>query len=167
MRLFLDTEFTGLPDKDGYFTPALISIGLVSDNGMYSFYAELAEGEDWTVDDCQPFVIDHVLPNLTGPAMTREALRQALRDWFLALPGNLIIAVDYKLDHSFLLEAVGEPRPENIPPHPWMVNSICDSFVYDVVVENFHTDDKPRHHALNDAEALRRAYAAWQKQNAE
>ena len=35
--LFLDTEFTGL----GQRSPNLISMGLVSEDGRHSFYAEL------------------------------------------------------------------------------------------------------------------------------
>ncbi len=48
MRVFLDTEYTNISQ------PALISIGLVADDGR-EFYAELTDG--WLACDCSPFVV--------------------------------------------------------------------------------------------------------------
>ena len=163
MMIFLDCEFCHLPNRQCDSAPSLISIGLISDDGLHSFYAELQEGEGWQRGDCSSFVIDNVLPLLTGSQMTLEALRMTLRDWFATLPSDLIVAVDYDLDHQFLLAAVGEPLPANLPRVAFKLNSICDGFVYDVEVSDYHLEGKPRHHALNDADALRRAFRNWRE----
>lgn len=167
MLIFLDCEFSHLSNRQCDSAPNLISIGLISEDGLHSFYAELAEGEGWQRSDCNQFVIDTVLPLLTGPAMPLEALRTALRGWFATLPGDLIVAVDFDLDFQFLLAAVGEPLPTNLPRVAFKVNSICDGFVYEVDVADFHLLGRPRHHALNDADALRRAFCDWKERNAE
>ena len=162
MMLFLDTEFTRLPDKwQSYAAPSLISIGIVSEDAKHSFYAELKEGESWHKADCSLFVIDNVLPVLTGPAMTRQTLQKALRDWFATLPNDLTVAVDFDLDYEFLNAALGQPLPSNLPLVAFKVNSICDGFYYDVEVSDFFAPGVSRHHALNDADALRRAYIDW------
>jgi hypothetical protein len=94
-------------------------------------------------------------------------MQTALRDWFVTLPDDLIIAVDFDLDFRFLLAAVGEPVPLNLPRVAFKVTSISDSFVYDVEVSDYFEPVKPQHHALNDADALRRAYIEWKKSHAE
>ena len=162
MMLFLDTEFTRLPDKwQSYSAPSLISIGMISDDGAHSFYAELEEGESWHRAECSQFVLDNVLPILTGPAMTRQTLQKALRDWFATLPNDLTIAIDYDLDYEFLKAALGSPLPSNLPSIAFKVNSICDGFVYDVEVSDFFAPGVSRHHSKHDADALRRAYIDW------
>lgn len=56
MVLFLDTEFTGL----GQRWPRLISIGLVSEDGQHSFYAELPAAS--FMEKVTPWVRENVLP---------------------------------------------------------------------------------------------------------
>ena len=58
MKIFFDTEFTGL-HKD----TTLISIGLVSETGE-TFYAELTDYDHNQVD---PWIRDHVIANLKYP----------------------------------------------------------------------------------------------------
>ena len=55
MRIFLDTEFTGLHAKT-----TLISIGLVADNGS-KFYAELTDYDESQIDD---WLRDNVISGL-------------------------------------------------------------------------------------------------------
>ena len=167
MMLFLDTEFTHPQNRQCYSAPSWISIGLISDDGLHSFYAELAEGDSWHRGDCSPFVLDNVLPILTGPVMTLEALRTALRGWFATLPGDLIVAVDFDLDFQFLLAAVGEPLPANLPRIAFKTGNICDGFASEINVADYHLPWRPQHHALNDADASRRAFGDWKERNAE
>ena len=57
MRIFFDTEFTGLTAD-----AKLISIGLIDESGENEFYSELADTYD--ILDCSVFCRREVLPNL-------------------------------------------------------------------------------------------------------
>jgi len=59
MLIFFDTEFTELG-----IDPRLISIGLISEFGDRTFYAELSD--TYTEKDCSEFVRLAVLPHLEG-----------------------------------------------------------------------------------------------------
>lgn len=86
MRLFLDTEFTGLTQQ-----AELISLALVSEEGDY-FYAEFTDYDPASLEDWHH---EHVLPHLfltkdTRPELppqgelclgTRAEVAEALRKW--------------------------------------------------------------------------------------
>lgn len=73
MKIFFDTEFTGL-HKD----TTLISIGLVDEKG-YTFYAELT---DYDKSQCDDWINENVIANLTGErSLTKPELKLALTDW--------------------------------------------------------------------------------------
>lgn len=57
MKIFLDTEFTGFE-----IDASLISIGLVTETGDRTFYAELTDS--YTLHQCSYFVQEEVLPHL-------------------------------------------------------------------------------------------------------
>lgn len=57
MRLFFDTEFTGLHKNN-----TLISIGLISDDKKHTFYAELT---DYDESQCDDWIQLHVIDKLT------------------------------------------------------------------------------------------------------
>lgn len=94
MRIFLDTEFTGLHQRT-----TLISLGLAAENGE-AFYAELTDYDpkqvdDWVRENVLPFLSDN-LPNAetapAGPVLlcqgnTAEVAR-ALRRWLLRFGGK-------------------------------------------------------------------------------
>jgi len=50
LRVFFDTEFSGL-----IVDQKLISIGLISEDGERSFYAELSG--TWSSGECDPFAL--------------------------------------------------------------------------------------------------------------
>ena len=88
MRIFWDTEFTGL-HKD----TTLISLGMVADNGK-EFYAEFTDFDPWQVDDwVQEHVLDNLLFNEVEEPFVRilgaetfvkgdiHHIRTALEDW--------------------------------------------------------------------------------------
>jgi hypothetical protein len=83
MRLFLDCEFTQLSA-----TAKLISLALVAENGR-EFYVELLD--TWRVEDCSDFVVEIVLPQLSGgdSAQPIVGARTALLD-FLASFGEIL-----------------------------------------------------------------------------
>ena len=59
MNVFFDTEFSGL-----VIDPKLISIGMISEDGDRTFYAELSN--TYQASSCEPFVHEAVLPHLQG-----------------------------------------------------------------------------------------------------
>lgn len=72
MRVFLDTEFTGLSSD-----PRLLSIGLVAENGA-EFYIELTDG--WSEENCSAWVREHVIPLLgKGARCTRREVGRRIR----------------------------------------------------------------------------------------
>lgn len=103
MKVYLDTEFTHLfhPTKE----TKLISIGLVTEDGERSFYAELSDSYD--VSDCSDFVIEAVLPLLDAPElperidyknvyakMTKSQCREHLAYWIAAIQEHVEINSD-------------------------------------------------------------------------
>ena len=101
MRIFLDTEFSGLRQD-----AALLSIGLAAETGAV-FYAELAGLDPAAAPD--PWVAANVLPLLAGERLPagaapdcfmrggRAAVREALAGWlaqFGATPDSLQLWAD-------------------------------------------------------------------------
>jgi len=80
MLLFLDTEYTGLGQRQ----PKLISLALVAEDGSREFYAELAD--TWTPQDCTPFVQREVLPQLSWMKIPVTAARLRLSEWLASAP---------------------------------------------------------------------------------
>jgi len=74
MRVFFDTEFTGLHQKT-----TLISIGMVDENGR-DFYAELI---DFDIGQCDDWITENVLDKLTATnQVTTSKLKKQLQEWF-------------------------------------------------------------------------------------
>ena len=155
MRLFLDTEFTSPETKQ------LISIGIISEDGQHSFYAELNE---YDASLCNRFVCENVLPHLEHKGMSRDQLACVLREWFATLPRRVFFSCDSYDDIKLVLALLGE-RPVNLIENWLDLRSLIDTTVYHNAVEAYHTPDKPWHHALHDAEAHRAGWLAWMDLN--
>lgn len=157
MILFLDTEFTGLNQPK----PELISIGLISDDGQQSFYAELTP--DCYIEQTEPWVKSNVLPLLEGGecVLQPDELRVRLTAWLKSL-GPAKIAVDFGIDFEFLREVL-IPWPVNVEREPIFIAG--SEFV--AAVESIYADhtELRRHHALDDAKANKMGWLA--KQNTE
>jgi hypothetical protein len=154
---FLDTEFTGL----GQRTPLLISLGLVSEDGRHTFYAELPP--DTYQPECAPWVRENVLPLLDGGdrILPLDELGRRLTEWIGAL-GPVRIATDAP-DYDFaLLISVLVPWPANVDPKPIWFDSYTLGSVHQELLESYREgyfqSEKLEHHALHDAQALRRTW---------
>lgn len=151
MRLFLDTEFTGLepPIK-------LISLALVSEDDRY-FYAELADG--WSVSDCSDWVQQNVVSKLDRmPEMTMLRTEAAARLLaFLSGFSEAAICYDSSHDERQLLGLLGA-----LPAHVRLenINSQIEQAVFDGF---FGGQADLKHHALTDARALTYAYRVTQE----
>lgn len=155
MRLFLDTEYT---DPENL---SLLSVGIISEDGRYSFYGELADPD---LSLCNRFVHNNVLPHLGTAGMSRECLARALREWFDTLPRQVYFACDSFIDVQLVLSLLGE-RPANLMTSWLDLRPLIDTSVYHNAVEAFHTPERPWHHALHDAAAHRSAWLVWMDLN--
>lgn len=161
MLIFIDTEFTGLKTK----TPFLLSIGMVSGDGLHEFYAEIPEGDGWTRSDCEDFTLDEVLPLMWGGSheVSAKELPDRIRAWFESLPGTHRIASDNQVDVRFLNQVLGSAWPENLD-HQWIhIGTMVGSPAYKKAVDAFLKAEKDRHahHALIDARANRVGWLEW------
>ena len=153
MLAFFDTEFTDLaPDA------CLISIGLVTEDGKRTFYAELSN----TYEDrqCSDFVLEAVLPLLEGGSarMTFQELAEHLAAWLAAFDRPVMLACDsLAWDWPWITKifATQEQWPCNLAPRPELLRQE-DEFV--LAVEECFRAGLRRHHALDDAKANRMAW---------
>lgn len=155
MLLFLDTEFTDFTDCE------LISIGMVSEDGRHTFYAEL---QDFDRDRCNAFVratVWALLGQVDGAGIRREALPDRLRAWFATLPRRVTIACDSDRDWRLLGAALGGAMPANIAGR-FDLRALIDTTVFHQAVCAYHDrTGQPWHHALYDAHAHRAGWLAW------
>lgn len=156
-QLFLDTEFSGLSQR----WPRLISIGLVSEDGEHSFYAELPT--ECYLPECTSWVRENIVPLLEGGdcVMEPDTLRHRLSDW-LSRQGDARIATDAPdFDFAFLSAAVGV-WPANVARKAirfdsYALGSAHRDFV-DAGRASYFESGMPAHHALHDAKALRHTW---------
>lgn len=108
MRVFFDTEFTGLHQ---YTT--LISIGMVDENGR-EFYAELV---DYDYDQLDDWIRTNVIENLTGKnRVTIRKLKKQLESWFAFYGDEKVymwsdcLAYDWVLFNDIFGDALAIPK---------------------------------------------------------
>jgi diamine N-acetyltransferase len=139
--VFLDSEFTNLT------SPQLISVGAVATDST-AFYAEI---EGWDRSTASPFVVDTVMPLLDGDEVPRELGAEALTDWLMerARRTPTTIITDSGFDRWALAELFGG---ENLPVNVrWQRVPVA----YEAMDEATQQLNLRRHHALDDARALR------------
>lgn len=151
MRLFLDTEFTGLIPG-----ARLISLALVSED-QRAIYIELADG--WDAHDCTDWVRMHVLPKLErtpATTCTHAEATSRLRTFLDGFP-EAVICFDSEHDRNHLLSLL-DPLPEHVALEN--INREIEQAVFDGY---FGNERHRKHHALTDARALEHAYrACWE-----
>lgn len=171
MRISLDTEFTQLNDGK------LISLGLVTEDGERTFYAELTN--NYILEDCSDFVVEQVLPLLDAPElpdqvsyravyarMTRQQCREHLSYWIAAIQEPVQINVDApNLDWPLFKELfAGHPWPAMLDPE--CRNCFPHGALQDLYMaeeERHYERGMRRHHALDDARVMRLASQAVEK----
>lgn len=147
MIVYLDTEFTGFRD------PHLISAGLVC--GDDELYFEVA---GISLDLCTPFVIENVLPFLSGKGLSPTEISAKMAT-FLAQCGPEVTFLcdapryDVALIKPFIPATLRWHY--SVPTFPTEVQ--FDAFTEDL---QFELDTLRQHHALDDARALAKI---WRK----
>ena len=159
MLIFLDTEFTDFTNRE------LISIGLISEDGLHEFYAERT---DFNYEYCSDFVRSAVWAHLgefPDAKVKKQQLAERLREWLTNLPFELKIARDSITDWELMLDALNGILPINIKgSHD--LSPIIDHPIFNEAMDKYHENLKqPRHHALHDARATRLGWLAWSQQS--
>jgi hypothetical protein len=167
MRFFLDTEFSDLSDN-----AELISLGAIAESGE-SFYLEVAPLPSPISD----FVKAEVVPHLEGGALavSLRDLEARFIEWLSRWPtATLVMDSDWDiliLRRTFTGENSRAPGPLRFRPHGREILTIdlCQGTTYegDGLVKYFDTlykmEREPgfrKHHALDDAKAMRAAIIA-------
>lgn len=165
--LFIDTEFTGLDQQK----PDLISLALVDMEGR-EFYAELPSSH-YAVQ-CNEWVHLNVLPHLWGGEHVQSVatIRDRLTAWLASRPGRAVIVTDCPDADFRLLRWLMPEWPNNVAPEPmlftaWSLGDEEQPRLYEQMA-CYHIPERPAHHALHDAHALRvgMSYAlsrGWQR----
>ena len=171
IHVFLDTEFTSLAES-----ACLISIGLITADGDRSFYAELSD--TYTKADCSDFVLRKVLSLLnanpiTEPVnykqvyarMTMAETSLHLKYWFAALIDPVQVWSDAP-SHDWryiqqIFSANGLPYNLLATPNAILGDDTSASARYQNTVEHEYSQNTlKRHHALDDAKAMRLGWLA-------
>lgn len=160
LRIFFDTEFTGLITD-----PKLISIGLVDETGERTFYAELSDTwQDAEVRD--EFVRAAVLPQLQGGTarMTMDELALRLENWFADFAVPVKLATDsLSWDWPWMQEIFYDRTwPANVDGKPLLLtmNYLNHFDAFNDAIEKAFVGGLRRHHALDDAKAHRLGWIA-------
>lgn len=133
MLVFFDTEFTEIG-----LDPKLISIGLITEDGAHTFYAELSD--TYQTHDCSPFVQEAVLPHLQGGLHLMDANSLSLRlgNWIEGLEHPVQLATDsMPYDWPWIQELFCLPGvwPQNLHAKPASLYDITNSTFFDHAVE--------------------------------
>lgn len=159
MKVFFDTEFTGL-HKD----TTLMSIGLVDEDGR-TFYAELGDYDDSQVDD---WIRDNVVANFTGEGRRmKPSLAHDLRGWLSVYDSvemwSDCLAYDWVLFNDIWGHAFDIPK--NVYYIPFDICTLMkikgvdpDVNREDYAYEYMPTPDTAKHNSLHDAWTIKHCY---------
>lgn len=172
MKVFFDTEFTGLR-KD----TTLISIGMITEDGQ-KFYAELTDYDESMCDD---WIKENVLNNLflhngtpddDGTYMigNKKEVGAELVKWLDHIP-NIMFASDVcHYDMVLLVDLLTNGGsaldiPPNIPVFCHDINqdiarnlAITETSAFEVDREKLANMDGDKHNALHDAEVIKKIW---------
>lgn len=185
MKIFFDTEFTGL-----YKNTTLISIGLVADNNQ-KFYAELI---DFNTEQCDDWIQNNVLDNLFSVAYrkceevkyipgyhigTKDEISIALQVWLSQFDYVELVSDCCHYDMVLFIDLFGGAFniPKNVVPVCYDINqdiasyfgiSAGEAFNYsreEILYNKYHTGPiiedlsiDQKHNALYDAMVIREIY---------
>lgn len=138
---FVDSEFTSLIE------PRLISVGAVATDAT-AFYCELGS---WPPEHCSPFVRTHVLPLLDGNVVPHPLAAEAFAAWLAqrAQDAPLTLISDSGFDRWAIADLLGsEDLPAGVE---WRRVPVAYEAIDAMAIQL----GLRRHHALDDARALR------------
>ncbi len=154
--VFMDTEFTHLDPKKG----ELLSIGLIKYTGE-ELYIEF----EYSVDP-HPWVVEHVLPTLSGVKVPNDKAREMIRE-FIGPGQPYLMAYVNQFDAMFWYGLFGDPKSHPAFWIPIDFASILfahgfdpNSMGKDSFFEKLGVDKKSYHlhNALDDTRLLRDVY---------
>ncbi len=165
INVFLDTEFTDL-SKPG----ALVSIGLINEEGDRTFYAELTD--TYSRPACSEFVLMNVLPLLDARPLVEQQTHQNIHAemslaetqkhlirWFEEQIDPIQIWCDSPhYDWFYFQEIFPLVFPSNViqtPKSVFVGDALLMALFETRVVQEYRVRRLTRHHALNDAKAVR------------
>ena len=178
MKVFFDTEFTGL-HKD----TTLISIGLVDENGR-TFYAEFADYDECQVDN---WILENVISHLkftntpqSEPLINiyndcwevygdKAQVKNVLRDWLSKYDGVQLVSDVCHYDMVLFIDIFGSAfdLPSNVNPACHDINQDIASYfelsereAFDYSREKIVMGKIPgdKHNSLYDAKVIREIY---------
>ena len=155
-RLFVHTEVTGLtPDAK------LMSIGLVDESGEHKFYAE--PSDTWQLSDLGEFAHTEVVPKLEGGAsrLPMVTLKKYLAAWIKGLRVPVMLATEsVKLDWLWIETLLKQRWPQNLARDPLLLSMdyLYEFDAFEAAREAAFANGLRRHHALDDALAIRQAW---------
>jgi hypothetical protein len=157
MKVFFDTEFTGLHQKT-----TLISIGMVAEDGR-SLYCELNDFDVSQVDD---WLKDNVMAHLLGTnPINTEQLRKAIEGFIE--PYDTVemwsdcLAYDWVLFNQIWGHAFSIPKKIHYIPFDLCTLLKVKGIEPDINREHYAgmTEGSQKHNALWDAKVIRACYA--------
>lgn len=160
--IFFDTEFTDLNPRTG----ELLSIGLVKYTGE-ELYLELESSAT-----PHPWVVEHVLPYLTQPKVSREKACELLRE-FVGEDKPYLVAYVNQFDAMFWYELFGSAQDHPAYWIPLDFASILFAHGHSPNSMGLHEffaklginkADYQEHNALADAQLLRDTYFKFLEQ---
>jgi hypothetical protein len=173
MRVYFDTEFTGLRQRT-----TLISIGLISDDGR-TFYAELNDYDGSQIDD---WLRDNVLAHLrfletrSTPKLDLEhhamkgdryAVSASLREWLAQWDKVVMWSDCLAYDWVLFCELFGGAM--DIPSNVYYIPMDLSTLLYakgvdpDVSREDLAEITGAKHNALHDAKVIRACVRALEE----
>ena len=172
MRIYFDTEFTGLHQNT-----TLISIGLIAEDGQ-ELYCELTDYDKSQVDDwIKENVIAHLLPidykisqgNVIKWVGDKKTTREVVTNWLLQFDDVQMISDCPSYDWVLFCQLWGHAFkiPRNVSPAPRDINQdiadylgISEKEAFDLSRERFleWPDSDQKHNALWDARVIKACY---------
>ena len=158
MKVFFDTEFTGL-----HANTTLMSIGLVDEEGR-TFYAELNDYDKSQVDE---WLENNVVSNFTGEnTMNMQQLKLELTEWLAVYDSVEIwsdcLAYDWVLFNSIFGTAFDIPKNVYYIPFDICTMMKLKGVDPDINREEYAFNAVPataqKHNALWDAQVIRACY---------
>lgn len=155
MKVFFDTEFTGL-----HHDTTLMSIGMVAEDGQ-DFYAELTDYDESQVDD---WIRENVLANFTHDRYTTNMLNLKHRIEEFLSPYDEVemwsdcLAYDWVLFNSIWGHAFKVPKKIYYIPFDICTFMKIKGIDPDINREEFAGIDGKKHNALHDAKVIKACY---------